>query len=75
MMWGWNGGWGVFWMILSWVVIVAVVVLVVRAMGCSWSSSVPPRNAREILDERFARGELSEEEYRERRRILEENRR
>jgi putative membrane protein len=62
-------------MILSWVAIVAVIVLVVRALGGSSSTSRPRRDPRDILDERFARGELSEEEYRERRRILEETRR
>ncbi|HZD16835.1 MAG TPA: SHOCT domain-containing protein [Actinomycetota bacterium] len=74
---GWSdGGWGFLWMILSWGLIVAIVVFVVRAFS-SGSSDRRSRAAepRAILDERFARGEMSEDEYRERRRVLEEQRR
>jgi putative membrane protein len=77
MPYGWHdGGWGFLWMIGSWVVIVAIVVFAVRA----FSSGSPERSGRatdprSILDERFARGEISEEEYRERKRVLEETRR
>lgn len=65
--WDHMGGWGWFWgtlMMLTWVaVIVAVVWLVTR--GTRRDEPGPPR-AREILDERYARGELSTDEYRER---------
>ena len=77
MPYGWHdGGWGVLWMILSWALIVAIVFLVVRA----FSSGSPDRSDRiddpqAILDERFARGEISEDEYRERTRVLGEARR
>ncbi|HEX9124516.1 MAG TPA: SHOCT domain-containing protein [Actinomycetota bacterium] len=76
-MYGWNdGGWGILWMILSWVAIVAVVVLIVRAFSREPSSPASrQRDPREILDERYARGEISEEEYRDRRRVLDETRR
>ena len=76
MPYGWHdGGWGVLWMILSWALIVAIVVLVVR----TFSSGSPNRSDRTddpwaILDQRFARGEISEDEYRERTRVLEEKR-
>ena len=77
MMYGWNnGGWGIFWMILSWVVFVAIVVLLVRAFAGGWSSpSEGRRDPRQILDERLARGEISEGEYRDRKRVLDELRR
>ena len=77
MMYGWHdGGWGVFWMILSWVVIVAIVALLVRVFASGWSSpSKGQRDPRQILDERFAQGEISEEEYRDRKRVLDESRR
>ena len=77
MPYGWHdGGWGVLWMILSWTLIVAIVFFVVRA----FSSGSPDRSERTedpraILDERFARGAISEEEYRERMHVLEETRR
>jgi putative membrane protein len=73
-MW-WNGGWGAgqwIWMFLMmfgfWAVVVAAVVFGFRALR----RDVPPPvdRARAILDERFARGELDEEEYRRRRAVL-----
>lgn len=76
-MYGWNdGGWGILWMIVSWAVIVGIVVLIVRAFsGGASSPSERRRDPRGILDERFARGEISEEEYRDRKRVLDESRR
>jgi putative membrane protein len=76
----WNdGGWGIFWMILWMILLIgaltAVVVFLVRGVSPgSAGRSERPRDAREILDERFARGEISEEEYRTRRRVLDESR-
>lgn len=77
MPYGWHdGGWGVLWMIASWAFIVAVVVFAVRAFSPGSSDrSGRIDDPRAILDERFARGEISEDEYRERRRVLEEARR
>ena len=77
MRYGWHdGGWGILWMILSWALIVAIVVFIVRAFS-SGSPQRPDRtdDPRAIQDERFARGEISEDEYRERTRVLEETRR
>lgn len=71
-----NGSWGMmfFWAILLLVFIVLAVVLVVYFMrknppveGESRSSS----SALDLLKERYARGEISTEEYRERLRELE----
>ena len=76
MMYGWTGGWaGMVWMILFWVAILAVVYLIVRSLGSSEARAGRARDAMEILDERFARGEISEEEYASRRRVLEVTRR
>ncbi|MCD9625664.1 SHOCT domain-containing protein [Rhabdothermincola salaria] len=64
---GWGGGWMWFWgtvMMFSWVVIIAAAVwLVTRSRDRAGNR---PSRAREILDERYASGELSTEEYRER---------
>lgn len=74
MMWG--GGW---W-IIGVVVMAACVYLMARMlMGhgsghgehASYSDGPYKHSARDILAERFARGEISEEEFRERMRVLE----
>ena len=65
---GWGGGWMWLWgtlMMFSWVAIIAAAIwLVTRTRDRTGS----PRStqAREILDERYARGELTTDEYRER---------
>lgn len=77
MMWGdgW-GGWitGALMMLIFWGGLVALVVLLVRGFGArpGRGEEKPSRpDAREILAERFARGEISEEEFEQRRRVLE----
>ena len=78
------GGMGLMWIFGLLVlvgVIVLVVVLVKAFTGRSQNTAggnhnrgpgAGPDRGREILEERYARGELSTEEYRERLRILEE---
>ena len=70
-MMGWNWGhswWGFIMMALFWLAVIAVVVWAVRDRGSSERRSPDPR---QILEERFARGEISEEEFEARRRALE----
>jgi putative membrane protein len=55
-------------MVLVWVVIIAAVVLLVRAFAGSARGGGD--SARHLLDERFARGEIDREEYEEKRRLL-----
>ncbi len=73
--WGHMGGWGGGWMWLSglamMVLFVVLIVWLVRATGAGTSvprgpERSPTDRAREILAERYARGELSTDEYRER---------
>ena len=73
----WGGGWGgmLFGLIMLLLVIaaiVAVVVLVVRFMAGSGSGTAKPsgKTPADILEERFARGEIDAEEFEERRRVL-----
>ena len=76
MMNGWNGGWaGIVWMILFWGVIVGVIYVIARSVGGAGARPGQERDWMGILDERFARGEISEEEYTERRRVLEGSKR
>ncbi len=72
MMWGPWMGFGGLWMLLVVVGIVLLVVWAARgASGDASGGSTSPNRALDILDERFARGEIDEEEYRKRRRLLE----
>lgn len=67
---GWaHGAWGVVWMALFWAVLVALVYSLIRG-GRRDDSATSRQSADEILAERFARGEISEEEYRERLSVL-----
>ena len=78
---GWDMGWGWghmlsggFMMILFWGGIVLVIVFAVRALGGGsphGTTQVPYRNkSLEILQERFARGEIDKDEFEERKRLL-----
>jgi putative membrane protein len=69
MGWGWGGMWlGPLFMIGWLALLVALVVLVVRWLGgAAPTGARPERTAREILDERYARGEIDREEYQRRR--------
>ena len=70
MMWGYGmGGFGWLFMIASLVLVIAVVVWLVRTASGSADDRGRP-GARRLLDERFAAGELSVEEYEQRRRAL-----
>jgi putative membrane protein len=60
-------------MILVWIVIIGAVVLLVRALaGGQWGGgqACGGRSARQVLDERFARGEIDRDEYEEKRQLL-----
>lgn len=70
----WGGGWGWLWggfMMLFWAGLIALVVwLVVRAATNRREGSPIERSgidrARDVLAERYARGEISTEEYQDR---------
>jgi putative membrane protein len=75
-----HGGWGWGWMslmmivmLLFWVAVIAGIVWLVR--GAAWGPSARERLTSretpvEILERRFAEGEISEEDYRARREVL-----
>lgn len=70
---GWGSGFGWVFMILFWVlVIVGIIALVKWLAGATGSAGAPPaKTARQILDERYARGEIEREEYERKKRDLE----
>lgn len=68
---GWMNGWGWGMMGLGWLIIVILVGFVAWAIIGSNSGS-RRHDPMDLLDERLARGELSPEDYRERRNILED---
>lgn len=71
-MWSWSGHMGGWWwvavpmMIVFWTLIVAAVVVLVRRGGDARTRG----SAEDVLAERFARGELDETEYRQRRDVI-----
>lgn len=78
-MWYWHEGmgwWMVFggiWMIVFWVLIIALIVWVVRRLaGGSGSGSGAPqkRDPLDIAKERYAKGEISKQEFEQIRKAL-----
>lgn len=74
--WSWGAnGWAMgvghlIWLLIIVFVIALAIAALVRMGGNSDSRRSRNQTLREILDERFARGEISKEEYDESRRVL-----
>jgi len=67
-------GGGIF-MILFWgLIILGVVYLVKILLGSGPKEDKPRETAREVLEKRFARGEISKEEFEEAIEVLKQNR-
>jgi len=69
MMWqyGGFGGFGMIWMLLFWVGVVVLIVWAVRNVGSSKVERDTSNRALEILEERYARGEIDVDEFNQRR--------
>jgi putative membrane protein len=76
---GWDWGWGhmmfgSLMMILFWGGIILAIVFAVRWLGGATSHSAAPptsrKSALDILQDRFARGEIDKDEFEERKRLL-----
>jgi putative membrane protein len=68
---GWGGGFPIAWGLMGvalWIVPIALILLVVRAVRTSAGSSAG--SAVRLLEERYARGEITREEFLERRAVL-----
>ncbi|MET0781042.1 MAG: SHOCT domain-containing protein [Microbacterium sp.] len=81
MMYGFDGGWGWMWVggILLLLILAALIVLVVRAfstapsLGAGPAPKPPASSARQIIEERLARGEITPDEFRSLARALDEH--
>jgi putative membrane protein len=78
--WGW-GGWipMTVGMVLFWALVITAVVLAIRYLaGPRDTAASPPGSAQkrpeEVLAERFARGEINDEDYRQRLTVLGQHR-
>lgn len=74
MMWDMHDGWG-WWMMFGWIWMAIIVALVVWAVAAVTTRRDDTRaggepTALEILERRYARGEIDHEEFEERRRRL-----
>ncbi len=76
---GWGYALGIIFMIVFWGALIAAVIAAVRYLGRGRLDRVPPEppgpasqppRAEQLLAERFARGEIDAEEYRQRLEIL-----
>lgn len=69
---GWSGMWfGPLFMVLLLVLLVAGIIAAIGGIGSKTDGAVRRApTAKDILDERFARGEIDKDEYEERRRAL-----
>jgi putative membrane protein len=64
-----DGGW--WWlMAVGWMVMVAAIVVAAVLVARGLSNRHPTSNPHDILGERFARGEIDDDEYRRRRSVL-----
>ena len=71
---GWGPGFGWIVMILFWLLIIAGLIAIVKWLvgTADTSASTPPaKTARQILEERYARGEIDREEFEQKKRDIE----
>lgn len=69
--WGFDAWWMGLTMILFWAGVIAVAIWAVRAADRRSSGDPSGRRALEVLEERYARGEIDDEEFERRRAMLE----
>jgi putative membrane protein len=71
---GWGDGPGPWFLVfpLFWLTVLVLAAVWFRRRGPFWRQ---PSTGRSVLDERYARGEISADEYRERLEVLKEDRR
>ena len=70
MMDGWDWLWGSLMMIAFWGALIAAILIAVRLFGTTPRRGAEHPDAKEILRSRYARGEISEEEFEDRMKVL-----
>lgn len=60
---GWGMGFGWIFMILFWVLVILGIVFVIKMIAGSGSKWEQPETALDILKKRYAKGEISREEF------------
>lgn len=71
MMVGWGGMWfGTIMMFAIPLLVILLAIWLFRALTGSGSKTRTPSSSRQILDERFAKGEIDQEEYKHRCHVL-----
>lgn len=70
---GWMMGLGWIFMVLVWVLIVVGIIALIRWLGITSSNrnEAQQKTPLQIIQERYARGEIEQEEYEQKRRDLE----
>jgi putative membrane protein len=67
------GGWGIFMMIIL-VILIVIIVYAVMKLVQGGNNSATPQSSRdealEILNQRYVKGEISDEEYQQKKKIL-----
>lgn len=67
---GWGGGFGGIFMILLWVLIIVGIIYLVKLVAGGTKTEKKREDALEILKKRYARGEISKEEFEEKKKDL-----
>lgn len=61
--WGWGMGFGWAFMVLFWIIVIAVIVFIVKAVTGGEKSRREEESAVDILKKRYAKGEISKEDF------------
>jgi putative membrane protein len=70
-MWEWHGaGFGGGFMWIFWILIIFAIVMLIRAAGSNSNSGEHRETPLEILEKRYARGEIDDEEFAHRKQEL-----
>jgi len=72
--WGYMHSFGWVFGLLLWIVVIAALVVMVRRFSNKEGDNpTVEKSAFDILDERFARGEIDQQEYEQKRKVLKNN--
>lgn len=67
---GWGMGFGGIFMLLFWALVILVIVVLAKSLLSRSKSERPPKTARQILDERYARGDIDRDEFEQKKRDM-----